>query len=171
MKNKQEEIIHIVSIIWVNISSRKCEIIQYLTVDIYCDAFRSTWVHPRFLVRGNQNPKSKKNRQTTQWPKEKVHKDKQRSTKHTHKTKDRVTRTPLKSGDELRCSGRVSSSCSTSGWPPIRTSVWFTTTVWRRLVRMVPTVGWKIQIYIVRAFKLEKVLHIWLSNYFGFLAK
>jgi hypothetical protein len=34
--------------------------------------------------------------QTTQWPKEKVQKDKQRPTKHTHKTKDRVTRTPLK---------------------------------------------------------------------------
>jgi hypothetical protein len=26
--------------------------------------------------------------QTTQWPKEKVQKDKQRSTKHTYKTKD-----------------------------------------------------------------------------------
>ena len=35
--------------------------------------------------------------------------DKQRSTKHTHKTKDRVTRMPLKMSDELRCSGRVSS--------------------------------------------------------------
>ena len=58
--------------------------------------------------RGNQNP-------YTQWPKEKVQKDKQRSTKHTYKTKDRVTRTPLKTGGELRCSGRVSSSCSTSG--------------------------------------------------------
>ena len=35
--------------------------------------------------------------QTTQWPKEKGQKDKQRSTKqHTRKTKDRVTRTPLK---------------------------------------------------------------------------
>jgi hypothetical protein len=33
---------------------------------------------------------------TTEWPKEKVRKDKQRSTKHTHKTKDRVARTPLK---------------------------------------------------------------------------
>ena len=32
--------------------------------------------------------------QTTQW--QKVQKDKQQSTKHTHKTKDRVTRTPLK---------------------------------------------------------------------------
>jgi hypothetical protein len=35
-------------------------------------------------------------KQTTQWPKDKVQKDKQRSTKHAHKTKDRVTRTPLK---------------------------------------------------------------------------
>jgi hypothetical protein len=52
---------------------------------------------------------------TIQWTKDKVRKDKQRSTKHTYKTKDRVTRTPSKTGDELRCSGRVSSSCSTSG--------------------------------------------------------
>jgi hypothetical protein len=36
--------------------------------------------------------------QTTQWPKENVQKDKQRSTKHTYKTKDRVTRTPVKTG-------------------------------------------------------------------------
>ena len=34
--------------------------------------------------------------------KEKVQKDKQRSTKHTDTTKDRVTRTPLKTGGELR---------------------------------------------------------------------
>ena len=46
--------------------------------------------------------------------KEKVQKDKQRSTKHTHKTKDRVTRTSLKTGCEIRCSRRVISSCSTS---------------------------------------------------------
>ena len=52
---------------------------------------------------------------TTQRPKEKVQKDKQRSTKHTYKTKDQVTRTPLKTGGELRCFGRVGSSCSTSG--------------------------------------------------------
>ena len=31
-------------------------------------------------------------------------KDKQQSTKHTHKTTDRVTRTPLKTGGELQCS-------------------------------------------------------------------
>jgi hypothetical protein len=47
--------------------------------------------------------------------KEKVQKDKERSTKHTHKTKDRVTRTPLKTGGELRCSGRVRTSCPTNG--------------------------------------------------------
>jgi hypothetical protein len=45
----------------------------------------------------------------------KIQKDKQRSTKHTHKTKDRVTRTSLKTGGELGCSRRVISSCSTSG--------------------------------------------------------
>ena len=33
-----------------------------------------------------------------QWPKEKGQKDKQRFTNITHKTKDRVTRTPLKTG-------------------------------------------------------------------------
>ena len=64
--------------------------------------------------RGNHNPYIEEE-QTTKWPKEKVLKDKQRSTKHTHKTKDRVTRTPLKTGDELRCSGWVRSSYSTSG--------------------------------------------------------
>jgi hypothetical protein len=62
---------------------------------------------------GNQNPYIEEE-QTTQWPKEKGQKDKQRSTKHTYKTKDRVTRTPLKTGSEFRCSERVSSSCSTS---------------------------------------------------------
>ena len=44
---------------------------------------------------GNHNPYIE-DEQTIQWPKEKGQKDKQRSTKHTHKTKDRVTRTPLK---------------------------------------------------------------------------
>ena len=63
--------------------------------------------------RGNWNRYIEKER-ITQRPKEKVQKDKQRSTKHTHKTKYRVTWTPLKTGGELRCSGRLSSSCSTS---------------------------------------------------------
>ena len=65
------------------------------------------------MVNCNQNPYIE-DEQTTQWPKEKVQKDKQRYTKHTHKTKDWVTRTPLKTVGELRCSGRVSSSYSTS---------------------------------------------------------
>ena len=46
--------------------------------------------------RGNQNPYIEE--RTTQWLNEKVQKDKQRSTKHTHRTKDQVTRTPLKPG-------------------------------------------------------------------------
>jgi hypothetical protein len=47
---------------------------------------------------------------TIQWPSEKGQKIKQRSTKHTHKSIDRVTRTPLKIEGELR----VSSACTTS---------------------------------------------------------
>jgi hypothetical protein len=47
-----------------------------------------------FLLRTlcNQNPYIEEE-QTTQWLKAKVQKDKQRSTKHAHKTKDLVTRT------------------------------------------------------------------------------
>ena len=59
---------------------------------------------------------SKKNRQQN-GQKEKVQKDKQRSTKHTYKTKDRVTRTPVTPGDDMMCSGRVNSSCSTMPSP------------------------------------------------------
>jgi len=47
--------------------------------------------------RGNHNPYIEEE-QTKQWPKVKVQKDKQRSTKHTHKNKVRVTRTTLKTG-------------------------------------------------------------------------
>jgi hypothetical protein len=68
----------------------------------------------RRYQRGNQNPYIVEE-ETTQWPKEKVQKDKHRSTKHTYKTKDRVTRTPLIIGGELRCSRMVGSSCSTNG--------------------------------------------------------
>jgi hypothetical protein len=48
-------------------------------------------------------------------PKEKVQKDKQRYTTDIYKAKDQVTRTLLKSGGELGCSGREFSSYSTSG--------------------------------------------------------
>ena len=66
-------------------------------------ARRNVWRYQR----GNQTPYIEEE-QTTQWPKEKVQKDKQRSTKHTHKANDRVTRTPLKNRSELGFSGRVS---------------------------------------------------------------
>ena len=66
------------------------------------------------IPKGNQNPYIEDER-TTQWLNEKLQKDKQRSTKHTHKTDDRVQQTPLKTRGERRWSGRVSSSCPTSG--------------------------------------------------------
>ena len=78
----------------------------FITVCLCC---RRVWRYQR----GNQNQYIEKE-QTTQWPQEQVQKDKQRSTKHTYKTKDRVKRIPLKTGDELMCSRRVSSFCSTS---------------------------------------------------------
>jgi hypothetical protein len=59
--------------------------------------------------RGNQNPYIEE-----QTPQRKNTKDKQRSTKHTHKTNYRV---PLKTESELMCSKRVSSACSTSNTP------------------------------------------------------
>jgi hypothetical protein len=81
-----------------------------LTKNCLEDLFvRRVWRYQR----ANQNPYIEVE-QTTQWPKEKVQKDKQRSIKHTYKTKDRVTRTPLKTESELKCSRRVESSCSTS---------------------------------------------------------
>jgi len=54
---------------------------------------RRVWRHQRV----NQNAKIEEG-YTTQSPKENGQKDKQRSTKHTHKTKDRATRTPLTAG-------------------------------------------------------------------------
>jgi hypothetical protein len=48
--------------------------------------------------KNRQHNGQKTEEQTTQWPEEKAQKDKQRSTKHTHKTKDRITRTALKTG-------------------------------------------------------------------------
>ena len=45
------------------------------------------------MPKANQNPYIEE---------EQTKMDKQRSTKHTYKTKDRVTRTPLKTGGDLR---------------------------------------------------------------------
>jgi len=59
-----------------------------IVTNMSSDFIRRVWRYQR----GNQNPYSKEE-QTTQWTKEKAQKDKQR--------------TPLKTGGELRCSGRV----------------------------------------------------------------
>ena len=90
------------------LSLTKTYIIQKIPLPCYWRT-RRVWRYQR----GNPNPYIEEE-QTTQWPKEKVQKDKQRSTKNAYKTKDRVTRTSLKTGGELACSGRVSSSCSTT---------------------------------------------------------
>ena len=65
----------------------------FLNLKRFYIMLRRVWRYQR----GNQNPYIEEE-QTKQWSKEKVQKDKQRSTKHAHKTTDRVTRTPLKTG-------------------------------------------------------------------------
>jgi len=85
---------------------RLCHLVNNVAMHIYahnCIRMEITVLYPYI-----------EEEQTVQWPKEKVQKNKQRSTTHTHKTKDRVTRTRLKTGGELRCSERVSRSGSTS---------------------------------------------------------
>ena len=74
-----------------------------LTLPLVIDVLsqRRVWRYQR----GNQNPYIEEE-QTTQWPREKAQKGKQWSTKHTHKSKDRVKQTPLKTGNELGCSGK-----------------------------------------------------------------
>jgi hypothetical protein len=76
-----------------------------LIVDLF-DKYKSYNVKGVIRMR-----KSKKNKQHN-GRKKKVQKDKQRSTKHTHKTEDRLTRTPLEIESELSCSRRESNSCS-----------------------------------------------------------
>jgi hypothetical protein len=65
----------------------------------------------------NPKNKAKKHKQkqkgkTTEWTKKKGQPTIYKNT--TQKTKDRAKRTPLKTGGEIRCSGRISSVCSTS---------------------------------------------------------
>jgi len=108
---------------WTVFTTKYCVIVSYFTKMYYilvkkinnpsnkCSYLqRRVWINQR----GNQNPYIEE-KQTAQLPKEIVQRDKQRSTKHAYKTKDRVTRTPLKTWGELRGSGRVGSSCFTSG--------------------------------------------------------
>ena len=70
--------------------SSKTSLWYYNNYHVTKGAQRRVWRYQR----DNHNPYIEEE-QTKQWTKEKIQKDKQRSTKHTHKTKDRVTRTPL----------------------------------------------------------------------------
>ena len=58
---------------------------------------------------GQKRDNTMAKRQTTQWPKEKGQRTNRDLQNITYKTKDRVTRTSLKTGDELECSGMVGS--------------------------------------------------------------
>ena len=71
-----------------------CEGVLQQTVGIYIITYIR---RVRRCQRGYQNAQIVEG-QTTQLSKEKVQKEKQRSTKYTHKTKDQATRTPLKTG-------------------------------------------------------------------------
>ena len=84
------------------------------------------WRHsPNFLIRnvwryqrGNQKQYIAEV-QTTQWPTEINKRASNEQQNTTNKTKDRATRTPIKTRDELRCSERVGRSCSTCGIPRV----------------------------------------------------
>jgi hypothetical protein len=102
---------------WYNLSSKskflwcypvKPSLIIQGIINVYKQYFtRRVWRHQREVIRiCNEG-------QTTWLSKGKEQKDKQRSQNITHKTKDLVTGTPLKTGGEHRYSRRVSSSCST----------------------------------------------------------
>jgi hypothetical protein len=84
--------------------NKKIKRADHILPEVYVTTLRRVWRVWRYQ-RGSKNPYIEEE-QTTQWPKEKVQKNKQRSTTHTYKTKDRVTRTPLKTRGELICSGR-----------------------------------------------------------------
>jgi hypothetical protein len=80
---------------------------------------------------GNQNPYIEE--QTTQWQKEKIQKNIQRNTKRTHKSKNRVIRTQLKTNDQ----GYVPLVINTSRSFP---HSWVITGFVTRLTRRIPLV-------------------------------
>jgi len=72
-----------------------------VSVCLYCQIGCSVWTFSSArrvwrYQRGNQNLYVEEEH-TTQWPKEKVQKDKQRSTKYTQNPKDQVTQTRTQS--------------------------------------------------------------------------
>ena len=102
-------------------SSKTCSSSYYTSTQIYWKLeirnIRLTIIYDEPLRRGwgYQRESESVNRRTdhTMVKKDKRTNNDLQST--IHKTKDRLTRIILKTGDEAMCSGRVSSSCSTSG--------------------------------------------------------
>jgi hypothetical protein len=86
-------------------------------IDLYCEVLFNRVVYKTSLKiskRVIRICKSKKDRQHNG----QIKNDKKTNNNlqtNTQKTKDRATRTPLKTGGEIRCSEMVSNSCSTSG--------------------------------------------------------
>jgi len=76
---------------WVCVTLYILMCLYYFLQSCLSKLLRRVWRYQR----GNQKPYIE-DEHATQWPKEYGQKDRQRSTKHTHKIKDRVTRTPLK---------------------------------------------------------------------------
>jgi hypothetical protein len=83
---------------------------------VYISQVRIVWRYQR----GNHNPYIEEE-QKTRWPNEKVQKDKQRSTKHTHKTKDRVI---IVLCQNLRKTTNWDRKCSKNVCSKLRCKIW-----------------------------------------------
>jgi hypothetical protein len=100
-----------------------------------------SWDCIRKVWRYNQKPQIGE-WQTTQWPREKGQNDKQRSTKHGTENKWSGNTNLTKTWGELRCSGRVISSWSTSGTLRITFVINPVISHERGKVRIVITTNW-----------------------------
>jgi hypothetical protein len=91
-------------------------VVIYRSVLNWCDPTLTSMMHftnSLRIPRGNQRPSI--NRRGTDNTMTKNKDEKRWFTKHNTETKAWTIRIPLKSGGELRCPGRVTSFCSTSG--------------------------------------------------------
>ena len=81
---------------------------------MYCITMCTQWVSSLIFITTFRRVWRYRRRTENTMAKRKSTKDIKRSTKYTHKTKNRVIRTPIKTMGEHSCSRRVSSSRSTS---------------------------------------------------------
>ena len=100
LRHFQHYFSHIVAVNFTVRGNRSTRRKQTTDLTQVTDKFNHGYWRAWRYQRGNQNPYIEEE-QKTQWSKEKVQNDKHRSTKHTYKTKYRVTRTPLKTGGQL----------------------------------------------------------------------